>query len=160
VSDVRHIVFISYHRTDVDEAREFVGTFAEERNVFIARALGEDMPQDIIDSDDPEYVMGRIRDLYLKNSTVTIVLVGKCTWSRKYVDWEIQSSLRHGETVTPNGLIGIALQSAGNKPIPHERLKFQSQGREQRRRLRPLALVSPAQGYAEKLDRGRLSSAH
>lgn len=69
------------------------------------------MEQDIIDSDDTDYVMRRIRELYLKDSTVTIVLMGKCTWARRYVDWEIQASLRSGETVTPNGLLGIKLPS-------------------------------------------------
>ena len=104
-----HKVFISYHHDDQDEVEEFVRTFDNERKVFIARALG--MEQDIIDSDDTDYVMRRIRDLYLKDSTVTIVLIGKCTWARKYVDWEIQASLRHGEKVTPNGLLGIVLPS-------------------------------------------------
>ena len=109
---IRHKVFISYHRDDREEATDFIKTFDEERNVFIGRALGEDMPQDIIDSDDATYVMRRIRELYLKDSTVTIVLIGKCTWARRYVDWEVQASLRRGETVIPNGLIGIVLVSA------------------------------------------------
>ncbi len=120
----RHKVFISYHHDDQDEVEDFVRTFADERNVFIARALGLDMEQDIIDSDNVDYVMRRIRELYLKDSTVTIVLIGKCTWARRYVDWEIQASLRHGETVTPNGLIGIVLPSAGKKPTPPERLRI------------------------------------
>jgi len=82
------------------------------------------MEQDIIDSDDPDYVMRRIRELYLKDSTVTIVLIGKCTWARRYVDWEIQASLRHGETITANGLLGIVLPSAGKKPTAPKRLKI------------------------------------
>lgn len=120
---MRHKVFISYHHEDQDEVEEFVDTYDHERDVFITRALGVEMDQDIIDSDNPEYVMRRIRELYLKDSTVTIVLIGKCTWARRYVDWEIQASLRHGETVTPNGLLGIVLPSAGNKPTAPERLR-------------------------------------
>lgn len=69
------------------------------------------MSQDIINSTDTDYVMRRIRELYLSDSTVTIVLLGKCTWARRYVDWEIQSSLRNGQTVTANGLLGITLPS-------------------------------------------------
>ena len=106
---VRHKCFISYHHDDQDEVEEFIKTFDEERDVFIARALGVGMEQDIIDSDDTDYVMRRIRELYLKASTVTLVLMGKCTWARRYVDWEIQASLRSGETVMPNGLLGIKL---------------------------------------------------
>jgi len=111
MSDVRHKVFISYHHDDQDEVEQFVETFDHERKVFIARALGIGMEQDIIDSDDTDYVMRRIRELYLGDSTVTILLIGKCTWARRYVDWEIQASLRSGETVTPNGLLGIKLPS-------------------------------------------------
>lgn len=126
MSEVRHKVFIPYHHDDQDEVESFIETFDHERKVFIARALG--MAQDIIDSTDTDYVMRRIRELYLKDSTVTIVLIGKCTWARRYVDWEIQASLRHGEVVMPNGLFGIVLPSAGKKPIPPDRLKKNLKG--------------------------------
>ena len=122
MSDVRHRCFISYHHDDEDEVQDFIKTFDEERDVFIARALGTDMEQGIIDSDDTDYVMRRIRELYLKDATVTIVLIGKCTWARRYVDWGIQASLRHGETVTPLGLLGILLPSMGKKANAPERL--------------------------------------
>jgi hypothetical protein len=53
----------------------------------------------------------RIRDKYLRNSTVTIVLVGTETWKRKHVDWEISSSLRDSKLNKRSGLIGILLPS-------------------------------------------------
>lgn len=109
--NVRHKCFISYHKEDKDEVDAFIRTFDHDRDAFIARGIGEEMSQDIIDSDDSSYVMRRIRELYLRDSTVTLVMMGKCTWARRYVDWEIQSSLRCGETVTPNGLLGIKLSS-------------------------------------------------
>lgn len=116
----RHKCFISYHHSDEDEVNEFIRTFDHERDVFIARGIGKEMSDDIIQSDDTNYVMRRIRELYLKDSTVTILLLGKCTWARKYVDWELQSSLRSGETVTANGLLAIKLpsypKSNGNFP--------------------------------------------
>lgn len=111
MSNVRHKCFISYHHDNQDEVDQFVATFDHDRDVFIARGLGQEMAQDIIDSDNTSYVMQRIRELYLIDSTVTIVLMGKCTWARRYVDWEIQASLRHGQTVTANGLLGIKLPS-------------------------------------------------
>ncbi|EKF9128107.1 TIR domain-containing protein, partial [Vibrio cholerae] len=103
--------FISYHHADQEEVDEFIRTFDHERDVFISRGLGPEMSPDIINSQDTDYVMSRIRELYLKDSTVTIVLLGKCTWARRYVDWELQASLRSGETVTPNGLLAIKLPS-------------------------------------------------
>lgn len=118
MSEVMHKVFISYHHDDQDEVEEFIETFDHERKAVITRALGVGMEQDVIDSDDTDYVMRRIRELYLKDSTVTIVLIGKCTWARRYVDWEIQASLRHGERVTPNGLLGIKLPNYKNNGYP------------------------------------------
>jgi hypothetical protein len=95
--------------------RNFVQTFDHQHDVFIVRRLGE-MPDDIIRSADTEYVMGRIRAEYIKDSTVTVVMAGQCTWARRYVDWEIQASLRSGDTTTPNGLLGIKLPTFGRFP--------------------------------------------
>lgn len=108
---MRHKCFISYHHDDQAEVDRFIRAFDIDRDVFISRGLGGEMDGDIINSSDTDYVMRRIRELYLRDSTVTIVLMGKCTWARRYVDWEIQSSIRSGETVTPNGLLGIMLPS-------------------------------------------------
>ena len=108
---IRHKCFISYHHTDQEEVDNFILTFDNERDVFISRGLGQEMSQDIINSENTDYVMQRIRELYLGDSTVTLVLMGKCTWARRYVDWELQASLRSGKTVTPNGLLGIKLPS-------------------------------------------------
>lgn len=128
-NQIRRKVFISYHHTDQDEVEEFIDTFDHERDVFIYRALGLGMADDIINSLNADYVMRRIREDFLKNSTVTVVLIGKCTWARRYIDWEVQASLRLGENVKPNGLLGIVLPSAVNKPICPGRLSFNIQGK-------------------------------
>ncbi len=112
---VKHKVFISYHHEDQDEVEQFIDDFGINGQVFIHRGLGLGMKDDIINSNDTDYVMRRIRELYLKDSTVTIVMIGKCTWARRYVDWEIQASLRSGDKVTPNGLMGIRLPSTEAK---------------------------------------------
>ena len=130
LSTVRHKVFISYHHADQTEVEAFIRIFSDQRHVFIVRALGTEMDPTIINSNDTDYVMRRIRELYLQDSTVTVVLIGKCTWARKYVDWEVQSSLRHGQTVTPNGLLGITLPSVANSRAltPPDRLKQNLKG--------------------------------
>lgn len=107
----RHKCFISYHQEDEDEAGSFIDTYGD---VFIAKVLGVSDEDDFIHSDDTDYVMRRIRELYLTDSTVTIVLVGKCTWARKYVDWEIASTLRNDATNKRSGLLGITLPTAAN----------------------------------------------
>ena len=74
---VRRKVFISYHQADKDEVNEFIEEFDNNHDVFIARALGAGMSDDIINSTDTTYVMRRIRELYLEYLTVTVVLIGK-----------------------------------------------------------------------------------
>ena len=120
-SYVRRKCFISYHHEDEAEVVTFINTFDTMHNLFIHRMLGG-MNDDIINSHNPDYVMSRIRQEYLRDSTVTLVMIGRCTWARRYVDWEIQSSLRQGETITPNGLLGIILPSATQSPRARSRL--------------------------------------
>lgn len=51
----------------------------------------------------------KIRDEYLRDSSVTVVLVVRDTWQRKYVDWEISSSIQYTQFNPRSGLIGIIL---------------------------------------------------
>ena len=116
---VRRKVFVSYHRADSNEVNRFRHVFSDSFGAFLARGIGAGLPGDIINSTNTDYVMSRIRELYLGDSTVTIVMLGNCTWSRKYVDWELQSSLRRGPTVTPNGVLGHKLPSFRVGQYPH-----------------------------------------
>ena len=115
----RHKCFISYHQDDEDEVIQFIDDYS---SVFIAKVLGVSDADDFIDSSDTDYVMRRIRELYLTDSTVTIVLIGRCTWARKYVDWEIASTLRNDSNNKRSGLLGIRLPSAGINPSVPDRL--------------------------------------
>lgn len=117
----RRKVFITYHKEDQDEVNNFIQNFSDDKSIFIKRILS--MTDDIINSNDSKYVMSQIRRKFLQDSTVTIIMIGKCTWARRYVDWEIKSSLRQGDNYLPNGLLGILLPSVGSKAIPPERLK-------------------------------------
>ena len=117
MEDIRHKVFISYHHDDEEEVKKFINTFDKERKVFITRILGAGMSSDIIKSTNTDYVMRRIRQLYLQDSTVTIVMLGKCTWARRYIDWEIKASLTQGSRI-PNGLLGIKLPSYHGNGYP------------------------------------------
>ncbi len=108
---VRRRCFISYRHADQREVDQFIRDFDHEADTFIARGLGNEMRGEVVQSTNTDYVMRRIRELYLSNSTVTLLMLGKCTWARPYVDWELQASLRFGETAVPNGLLGIKLPS-------------------------------------------------
>lgn len=119
-SPVRHKVFISYHAVDAVEVVDFIEKYDD---VFIARAIGmEEDGSDIIDSTNVDYIRRTIREKYLKDSTVTMVLVGACTWARKFVDWEVYSSLRSNPS--PNGLLAVQLPSTQTSTSAPARLKL------------------------------------
>lgn len=113
----RHKCFVSYHVDDADEVTRFLERFG---HVFIPRVIGVTAEDDFVNSDDTDYVMDQISERYLRDSTVSIVMVGQCTWSRRFVDWEIYSSLRPTSARSRNGLMAITLPSvanlAGRKP--------------------------------------------
>lgn len=111
-------VFISYHHRDQEDVNRFVSEFS---NVFIPKTVGVKDGDFNCDSQDPQYIMRRIREQKLQDSTVTIVLIGSCTHSRRYVDWEIKASLQQGQTL-PNGLIGINLKYMGETGMAPQRL--------------------------------------
>lgn len=106
----RHKVFISYHheldQEYADEIREFYGSSKS----IIDKSMYEDLShlQD-------ETILTKIRREHLLDSTVTVVLVGKHTWGRKWVDWEIYSSLRPYAERTVNGLVGVYLPGYSKK---------------------------------------------
>lgn len=103
----RHKCFMSFHRDDQNAVLAFKERFDDIQDAFVFR--GQSMPEDIINSWDDDYVMSQIRARFLQDSSVTIVLVGNCTWSRKFVDWEVQASLRQRAGGAPNGLLAIVL---------------------------------------------------
>ncbi|MWA11214.1 TIR domain-containing protein [Streptomyces sp. BA2] len=110
----RHKCFLSYHGANATEVLDFVNRF---ENVFIPRVIGITEDDPAIQSENSEYIMDTIREKYLSDSTVTILMVGACTWSRKIVDWEIYSSLRRDRVNRLNGVMGIRLPStAGQRP--------------------------------------------
>lgn len=109
----RHKCFISYHADDSDEVEAFIESFGEG---FIPRIIGVSDSDDFIDSTDTNYIMDAIREKYLTDSTVTIVLIGKCTWGRKFVDWEVYSTLRNDKKNRRSGLLAITLPSVSADP--------------------------------------------
>jgi hypothetical protein len=104
-------VFISSFHADRAEVDAFIYRWATLEKVFTAKALCTFDNDDFINSTNPEYVMGEIRRKYIGDASVTIVLIGKCTHSRRYIDWEIKASLRRGQSL-PNGLLAYILPSA------------------------------------------------
>lgn len=116
-------VFISFHQGDADEVDNWVSTYARYFNDV--RTLGvsdaDTGIHDSVDSEDFEYVMRRIREKYISGTSCTIVLIGQCTWARRYVDWEVAATLRNHRNDPRGGLIAVQLPSAsmnGWKRLP------------------------------------------
>ena len=100
----RHKVFISFHERDMRCKEDFV------------RMMGKRIVDRSVDTgsiDDTglktDTVRQKIRDEYIRDATVTIVLIGPRTWQRKHVDWEIGSSIRRTRKNSRCGLLGIFL---------------------------------------------------
>lgn len=120
VDATRHKCFVSYHVDDLVEVTTFLDDYGSE---FIARSVGVTEEDDFVDSDNDDYIKRRIREKYLTDSTVTIVLLGKCTWSRKFVDWELSSSLRNDSVNRRSGLLAMPLPSMNNSSHLPDRIK-------------------------------------
>ena len=99
----RHKVFVSFHHEDQKWKNQFV------------RMMGDNILNKSVDDGDIDdqlrvgTIRQNIREDYIANATVTVVLIGNCTWQRKHVDWEISYSLRKTQNKDRCGLLGILL---------------------------------------------------
>lgn len=91
--------------------------------------IQEDLKIDMIDkslntpinSTDEDYIMRKIREDYLSDSTGTIHLIGEYSAenllyeNQAYIKRELQASLYNGENNTKNGILGIVLPNMYDK---------------------------------------------
>lgn len=105
----RHKVFVSYHHAlDESYKKIFELRFG---NAFGAIVPGSVQIGDIDPNLQTETIRQKIRDEYLCDTSVTVVLLGAETWQRKHIDWEIGSSIRDTKVSPRSGLLGILLPS-------------------------------------------------
>jgi hypothetical protein len=106
--------FISFHPSD----REHAARFAEQFSDVVTTTLGGVNNHDefIKNTNEAIYIQREIREKYLTNTTLTIMLAGKCTWSQRFVDWEIAASLRQDAVRGRSALLGIGLPYLGSGP--------------------------------------------
>ena len=101
-----HKVFISHHHHNDQQYKEALVRFGEQQAMFVDRSVDTgDISDDLTD----EQIRRVIRDQYLRDLTVTIVLVGQATKRRKHVDWEIYSSMYDGSVNKKSGIVVINL---------------------------------------------------
>lgn len=103
-----HRVFISYHHDNDQWYKDELVRFAEKNGIFKDWSVDTgDIDEDLPD----ERIREIIRDEYLRDSSVTILLVGTETKHRKHVDWELYSSMYDGKVNKKSGIIVIGLPS-------------------------------------------------
>ena len=101
-------VFVSFHSKDRAYRDKFVGMLG-------GRIVDRSVRDGDIDTDtSAAEIRRKIRDDFIAEATVTVVLVGRCTWRRKHVDWEIGASLTDTAHNARCGLLGILLPNHPN----------------------------------------------
>ena len=113
-----HKVFISHHHDNDQSYKEVLVQFGDQHQIFIDRSVDTD---DISDDLSDKYIRELIRDEYLRDSTVTIVLVGTETKRRKHVDWETYSSMYDGRVNKKSGILAVELPTTNGSLVsaPH-----------------------------------------
>lgn len=116
-----HKVFISYKKEDLQFKNQLVELFSQNTVDVIDKSLNE-----IIPSDNLDYVMQVIRRDYLSDSTVTVFLIGEHSSEREGNDWygrphqafikkELQATLFDRENSPRSGLLGVVLPNMYDK---------------------------------------------
>ena len=98
-------VFISYYHEDDQQYKDRLVQALD------SKAIDKSVsPGDVHDENLPlDEIRRRIRDDHIADATVTIVLIGPCTWQRKHVDWEISASLIRRRSNPRCGMLGLLL---------------------------------------------------
>ena len=100
-------IFISHHHELNNKHREYIQSLVEQLGYT---DITPDEKTKVDDSLSDEQIRQKIRDEYLKDVDVTIVVVGSDTKNRKFIDWEIYSTImdyqENGKT-KPGGSIVV-----------------------------------------------------
>lgn len=123
-----HTLFISYHHAS-DQAYKAALILANQKMpIFIDGSVDTgDIPNYL----DDQAIREKIRDEYLKESTITLLLVGTETKNRKHVDWELYSSMFDGKKNKKSGILVVSL------PSTHCEYHTAAHGDDEKRRVYP-----------------------
>ena len=103
-----HNVFISYHHFNDQAYKHALIEYGKHFGVFIDKSVDTD---EISERLSDQAIREKIRDEYLRESTVTILLAGAETKGRKHIDWELYSSMFDGTRNKKSGILVINLPS-------------------------------------------------
>lgn len=112
----RHKVFISYcHKDEQSYKDQLIRMTRYNYEKGIVESIFDDYSVGDGDIDDTnmtdEQIRVEIRDKYIKNATVMILLCGQHTKERKHIDWEIHAAMYHSDANPQMGIIVINMPS-------------------------------------------------
>ncbi|WCE31524.1 TIR domain-containing protein [Vibrio sp. SCSIO 43137] len=103
----RHKTYVSFHHDNDQHYRDRLEAISSDYfEVIASRSIPSG---ETFSGKSEETIRQIIRDDYLRDSEVTVVLIGEETWQRQHVDWEIAASIRETQYSPNSGLIGILL---------------------------------------------------
>ena len=115
----RHKVFISYYHADDQYYKNYLIGMKEYTSCFGYQSIFDDYSVHENDVDDTglndEQVRRIIRDDYIQDATVLVLLCGQNTKHRKHIDWEIHAAMYNSDVNPKMGLLVINLPSISSE---------------------------------------------
>ncbi|MBP5551264.1 MAG: TIR domain-containing protein [Bacilli bacterium] len=108
----RHKVFISYYHHDDQYYKDEIESWNDIYHLFVDFSVNDGDIDDANMSD--EAIRMKIRDEYIKDSTVLILLCGPNTKHRKFIDWELHAAMYNTEKNPKMGILVVNLPLSKN----------------------------------------------
>lgn len=108
----RHKVFISYYHDDDQFYKDEIIKWNKIYNLFDDYSVNDGDIDDTYLTD--EEIRVKIRDEYIKDATVLILLCGCNTKYRKFIDWELHAAMYDTEKNPKMGILVVNLPSCRN----------------------------------------------
>ena len=109
----KHKVFISYYHADDQDYKNTLLLANKKYDLFDDYSVHENEVDDTNLTD--EQVRKIIRDDYIQDATVLILLCGQNTKRRKHIDWEIHAAMYHSDVNPQMGILVINLPSISDE---------------------------------------------
>ena len=102
-------VFLSFAYEDIAQVNGLRGLIHNPNHELDAY---DESVRELIDSQNADYIKRRIKEK-IRRSSITVCLISTTTYQSKWVDWELDESIRQG-----NAIIAMALKGVGRATLP------------------------------------------
>jgi hypothetical protein len=115
----KHKVFISFKYTEDHYYKDKLVELSEKYGTFFDYSVGEG---EISGTLSDEQIRRKIRDEFIKDATVTILLIGKNMNQSKFIDWEVHASMYDSEKNPQMGIVCINLPESDTWMLDCDRI--------------------------------------